>query len=169
MLPVCLHGNRSTATKRTGKSNKEECKEGLLMIRIMALVRSKLPAHLRANTRLVYDISILINGTISSDYTDELDGDGVGNLIVNIYLWGDGIFIFTEESGDPNLPVMGTYVGPNQYTMFTGGLRYKSTHQVLRWQSKPYPLDLLRKIPKDEWRMVLTVTGANRPPTNTLL
>ena len=152
-----LHGNRSTATKRTGKSNKEVCKEGLLMIRIMVLVRSKLPAHLRVNTRLVYDISILINGTISSDHTDELDGDGVGNLIVNIYLWGDGVFIFTEESGDPNLPVMGTYVGPNQYTMFTGGLRYKSTHQVLRWQSKPYPLDLLRRIPKDEWRMVLTV------------
>jgi hypothetical protein len=62
---------------------------------------------------------------------------------------------------------MGTYVGPNHYTMFTDGLRYKCTHQVLRWQSKPYPLEMLRKIPRDEWRMAMTFRFGRTSPANT--
>ena len=151
-----MHGNRSKAKKMTGKSE-TTCKEGAFFKCIIELVRAKLPPHLHKHTKLMYDISVLINGTLSPDHVDELDGDGVGHLIVNIYLWGDGLFIFTEESGNIDLPIMGTYVGPNHYTMFTGGLRYQATHQVLRWQSKPYPLDMLRKTPKEEWRMALTL------------
>jgi hypothetical protein len=120
----------------------------------MNTVRSWLPPELEKYAEVAYDPTVIISGTITPDHVDEINGDGPGEVIVNLCLNGDGLLVFSSES-KADADFVGCYMPPNAWIAFSGTLRVAATHQVLRMEKRPVKLDFNLKKPRASDRIVL--------------
>ena len=122
------------------------------------LALNKVPLDVDAeDKKCVYDIQVGYHSTNIPAHADEWDGDGPGRYIFNFYLLSDGVLMFHDglewEKSEP----VALYVGGNYWTMFSDYLRLMATHEVHRIQVKPEPIDLNKKKPPPNVRLVVTV------------
>lgn len=94
---------------------------------VIQLARDKNP--ILVGKKKIYDVSILFNSSLTPEHVDEPQWDGTGDVILNICAWGDGCFTLMDcENKSEHM--VGMYMGTNDWVAFSGGLRYKCTHQV---------------------------------------
>ena len=116
-------------TNKKARKNHKMPDAWAMITELVAIAQSKLPPEYQSIRDDLYDITFMFSGMQTPDHTDEWNGDGPGHFIMNLCLTGDGFFIFTDYV-DEDAPFCGTYVGSNNWTGFTGHMRYAQTHQV---------------------------------------